>query len=116
MATTYIDTNKIPRTRVLGSGELAEILNNDLCGAKNVVGILRWLGNGEHLDARSDQHTHQLVYLMEGEATITLGARDHAVTKGAGVYLGPSESARITHAGSGPLKLFHLVVPKITPG
>ena len=113
MANTYIDTSKIPRTAVAGSGEFAEILNNDLCGANNVVGTLRWLEHGEQLEARTDAHAHQLLYLMEGEATITLNARDHRVVKGAGVYLGPSESARITHAGSGPLKLFHLVVPKV---
>ena len=113
MANTYIDTSKIPRTTLAGSGQFAQILNNDLCGAKNVVGTLRWLSDGEHLEARPDNRTHQLLYLMEGEATITLNARDHRVAKGAGVYLGPSESARITHAGTRPLKLFHLVVPKI---
>lgn len=112
MANTYIDTNKIPRKKGPGSGEFAEILNHDLCGANNVVGILRWLNDGEHLDARSNEKTHQLLYLMDGEATITLNSKDHRVAKGAGVYLGPSESARITHAGSAPLKLFHLVVPK----
>jgi len=42
MANTYIDPNKIPRTKVSGAGEFAEILNNQLCGAKNVVGRLRW--------------------------------------------------------------------------
>jgi len=51
---------------------------------------------------------------MEGEATITLNAKDHRMGKGAGIYLGPSESARIAHAGSAPLKLFHLVVPKLS--
>jgi hypothetical protein len=35
------------------------------------------------------------------------------VGKGAGVYLGPSETARVSHAGGRPLKLFHLVVPKM---
>lgn len=112
MANTYIDTNKLPRTRIPGAGEVTEVLNKELCGAKNVVGMLRWLANGESLDARSDGATNQLLYLMEGEGTITLNAKDHRVKKGAGVYLGPSESARITQAGSSPLKLFHLVVPR----
>jgi glyoxylate utilization-related uncharacterized protein len=112
MANTYIDTNRIPHKKIPGAGEVAEILNKDLCGAKNVVGMLRWLGSGDHLDAASDANTHQLLYLMEGQGTITLNAKTHAVAKGAGLYLGPSESARITQTGTAPLKLFHLVVPK----
>src|ERR1700687_1989154 len=89
MTTTFIDTNKISRTKVPGSGEFAEILNNKLCGAKNVVGTLRWLNNGEKLDVRSDNNAHQLLYLMQGEATITLNSKDHKVGKGSGVYVGP---------------------------
>lgn len=113
MAITHIDTNKIPRTAVSGSGEFAEILNSRLCGAKNVVATLHWLRNGEHLDARSDPNSHQLLYLMEGEATIILNSKEHRVGKGAGVYLGPSESARVEQWGSGTLKIFHLVVPRL---
>lgn len=113
MATTYIDTNKIPRAALPGSGEFAEIVNNQLCGAKNVVATLHWLRSGEHLDTRSDPNTHQLLYLMEGEATIVLNSEEHRVAKGAGVYLGPSEAGRVEHRGSGPLKLFHLVVPRL---
>jgi mannose-6-phosphate isomerase-like protein (cupin superfamily) len=44
---------------------------------------------------------------------ITLDGKDYEVGKGAGVYLGPSESASVRHAGAAPLKLFHLVVPKL---
>lgn len=112
MPITYIDTNEIPRTQVAASGEVAEILNNDLAGARNVVAKLHWLNSGDHLDAGPEKSAHHLLYLVEGEATITLNAQDHRVGKGAGVYLGPSEGARITHAGSAPLKLFHLVVAK----
>jgi glyoxylate utilization-related uncharacterized protein len=112
MANTYIDTNKLPHTKVPGSGEFVEVLNNALCGAKNVVGSLRWLNSGEKYEAASDAHTNQLLYLMEGEATITLDGKDHQVAKGNGIYLGPTEKARIIHRGSAPLKLFQLVVPK----
>jgi glyoxylate utilization-related uncharacterized protein len=112
MANTYIDTNTLPHTKIAGSGEYVEVLNNALCGARNVVGSLRWLHAGEKYDAVSDAKTNQLLYLMEGEATITLGGKDHQVAKGNGIYLGPSENARIAHRGSAPLKLFHLVVPK----
>ena len=112
MANTYIDTNKLPHTKVPGSGEFVEVLNNALCGARNVVGTLRWLRSGEAYDAASDARTNQLLYLMEGEATITLDAKRHEVAKGHGVYLGPSESASIAQRGTAPLKLFQLVVPK----
>jgi glyoxylate utilization-related uncharacterized protein len=113
MSLTFIDTNKVAHAKVPGSGEFAEILNKELCGAENVVGSLRWLQAGEKLDVRSDANTHQLVYLMEGEATIALDAKEHSVRKGSGVYVGPSESVAIKPAGASPLKLFHLVVPHL---
>jgi glyoxylate utilization-related uncharacterized protein len=113
MPLTFIDTNKISHGKVSGAGEFAEILNSQLCGAQNVVGSLRWLNSGEKLDVRSDTITHQLVYLMQGEAIVTLDGKDHSVKKGSGVYLGPSEFATIKQAGAAPLKLFHLVVPHI---
>src|ERR1700674_2569512 len=112
MSLTFIDTNKISHVKLPGSGEFAEILNKELCGAENVIGSLRWLNPGEKLDVRSDNNTHQLVYLMQGEATITLDSKDHNVRKGSGVYVGPSESAAIKESGTAPLKLFHLVVPR----
>jgi hypothetical protein len=112
MANTYIDTNTLPHTTVPGSGEYVEVLNNALCGARNVVGSLRWLNSGEQYDAVCDARTNQLLYLMEGEGTITLNAKAHEVAKGHGIYLGPNESARIAHRGSAPLKLLQLVVPK----
>jgi glyoxylate utilization-related uncharacterized protein len=114
MANTYIDTNRLPHTKVPGSGELVEVLNNALCGAKNVVGSLRWLNAGEKYDASCDARTNQLLYLMEGEGTITLNGKDHQVAKGNGIYLGPTESAKIAQRGSAPLKLFQLVVPKFS--
>ncbi len=111
MANTYIDTNALPRTTVPGAGEFTEVLNAALCGAKNVVGALRWLARGDQYEARSDARTHQLIYLMEGNGTITLNGQSHDVGKGAGIYLGPSESARIAQSGEATLKLFHLAVP-----
>jgi len=112
MANTYIDSNTLPRTTIAGAGEMTEVLNNRLAGAKNVVATVHWLNRGDRLNAGAPD-VHHLVYLMEGEATITLNGADHAVGKGAGVYLGPSETASIAHAGSVPLKLFHLAVPKL---
>ena len=111
MTTRYIDTNSIPQVRASGAqGAHAEILNRALCGAERAHGVLRWLSDGDSFDAASKSNAHQLIYLMAGEAVIMLDAAAYPVTKGAGVYLAPSESAQIRHAGTAPLKLFHLTV------
>jgi len=114
MTTTYIDTHQCPRVKLAGAqGTVAEIVNRELCGAENVVGMLRWLDAGERFDAELLPDRHQLIYLMEGDGVITLQNKDYEVSKGAGFYLGPLETAGIRQAGSAPLKLFHLVVPKV---
>ena len=109
--TTFIDTNKLPRVQS-PQGEFTEILNEQLVGAKNVVGTLRWLPSGETFTPETVSK-HQLVYLMEGSGRIRLADQDYQVSKGAGVYLGPSETATILAAPGAPLKLFHLVVPQL---
>ena len=111
MALTFIDTNQLPRKKTL-QGEVTEVMNRALCGAENVLGSLRWLKSGEQFKAEpSDKH--QLIYLMEGRGKINLDNKNYDVAKGAGVYLGPTESATIHAADGGSLKLFHLVVPRI---
>lgn len=113
MTTTFIKTVEQPRVKLPGEGgEVAEILNQALCGARNVLGMLRWLRAGERLEAEPLQDKHQLIYLMQGAGVITLESKDYEVARGAGVYLGPAEGASIRQAGSTPLKLLHLVVPK----
>jgi len=111
MSLTFIDTNKLPRKAAPGQGEMTEVLNQALCGAKNVVGSLRWLNAGDTFQAAASDK-HQLVYLMDGKGKIKLKGKDYDVNKGAGVYLGPSETATVEASG-GALKLFVLVVPKI---
>ena len=108
---TFIDTNKLPRVKT-PQGEVTEILNEKLEGAKNVLGTLRWLSSGEKFQADPLQK-HQLIYLMEGKGTIRLDNKDYEVAQGAGVYLGPSESATIQAGAGSTLKLFHLIVPRI---
>jgi hypothetical protein len=108
---TFIDTNKLARKQT-PEGEVTEILNRELCGAKNVVAALRWLKSGEKFNTEA-LDKHQLLYLMEGEGNIHLDNKNYDVSKGAGVYLGPSESATIQPAAGASLKLLHLVVPKI---
>ena len=111
MALTFTDTSKLPRIQT-AHGEETEILNNALQGAKNVVGTLRWLKDGEKFAAAASDK-HQLLYLMEGKAVIHLDSKDYDVAKGAGVYLGPKDSATIQAPAGASVKLFHLVVPQI---
>jgi mannose-6-phosphate isomerase class I len=108
---TFIDTNQIPHKRT-PQGEVAEVLNRELCGAKNVLGMLRWLKSGEKFRVEATDR-HQLLYLMEGNGSIHLDNKDYAVSKGAGVFLGPSETATIQAGEGASVKLFHLVVPRI---
>jgi len=108
---TFIDTNALPRVKT-PQGEVTEILNQQLAGARNVLGTLRWLSPGERFEAEP-LAKHQLIYLMEGRGQIRLDHKDYDVSRGAGVYLGPSETATIQAAASSGLKLFHLVVPHI---
>jgi hypothetical protein len=109
--TTFINTNELPRIKG-PQGEFTEILNGPLEGAKNVLGTLRWLSSSETF-AAEPLDKHQLIYLMEGKGVIRLNNQDVEVTRGAGVYLGPSESATLRAADGASMKLFHLIVPRI---
>jgi len=113
--TTFIDTGTCQRVSVeeLG-GEVAEIVNRQLCGAKDVVAMLRWLTAGQTFVAAAQANTHQLIYVMAGEGVIGLDGTDYPVTQGAGVYLEPDESATVAHAGAGETKLLHLLVPIVS--
>ena len=112
MSLTFIDTNKLPKIASTGQGEVTEVLNEALCGARNVHGSVRWLKSAETFKP-DVADKHQLIYLMEGKGCIRLNNRDYEVEKGAGVYLGPSEIATIQAGRGATLKLFHLVIPRI---
>src|SRR5438105_1976258 len=109
--TIFIDTNTLPRLKT-PQGEVTEVLNSALAGAKNVLGALRWLKSGETFTADAGDK-HQLIYLMDGSGSMTLENKSHDVGKGMGVYLGPAETAAIRAADGSSLKLFHLIVPQI---
>ncbi len=112
--TTFIDTTKCARIKLADAqGEEAEIVNRALCGAENVVAKLRWLEAGDDLAIAPLGETHQLVYLIEGEGVIQLDGKDYAIANGAGLYLGPEESARLRQAGTSAAKFLHLVVPVV---
>ena len=50
---------------------------------------------------------------MDGKGRIRLDSKDYDVEKGAGIYLGPDETATISAPAGASLKLFHLIVPRI---
>ena len=114
MSLTFIKTNECSRQVTAGSGASAEILNDALCGAKNVLAKLHWLNGSDKLKANAKAGTHELLYLMEGNAVITLNQKDYPVTKGAGVYLGPNEAADIKPDGKTDIKILQLIVPETT--
>ena len=113
MSLTFIETNKLPKQPSTGHGEVTEVLNQALCGAKNVHGSLRWLKSAETFKADA-VGKHQLIYLMDGKGSIKLNDKTYDVEKGGGVYLGPTESASFQAANGASLKLFHLVVPQFS--
>jgi hypothetical protein len=112
MPLTFIDTNRLPKQSSTGQGEVVEVLNSVLCGAQNVHGSVRYLKSGETFEP-DEVAKHQLIYLMDGKGRIRLDDRDYDVEKGAGIYLGPAETATISATGGAALKLFHLIVPQI---
>jgi len=112
MSLTFIDTNRLPKKASAGHGEVVEVLNEALCGAHNVHGSVRWLKHGDTF-APEVNDKHQLIYLMEGKGRVRLDGQNYGVEKGAGVYLGPSETATIEAIDGASLKLFHLIVPRI---
>ncbi len=113
MATTFIKTGNCLRKAVPGAGETAEVLNEALCGAKNVLAKLHWLNGGDKLQTTGEAATHHLIYVMDGEGVITLNGKDYPMKKGAGVYFGQNETTVVRPAGQGPIKLFHLAVPQV---
>jgi hypothetical protein len=112
MSLTFIDTNKLSKKTTAGHGEFIEVLNQALCGAQNVHGSVRWLKSAESFEPEAIDR-HQLIYLMDGKGSIKLDTGSYDVESGAGVYLGPRETATIRPAAGASLKLFHLVVPRI---
>jgi hypothetical protein len=112
MPLTFIDTNKLAKTASAGHGEFTEVLNEALCGAQNVLGSVRWLTAGDSFAPKAVER-HQLIYLMDGKGSIRLENKSYDVERGAGVYLGPGETATIRPADGASLKLFHLIVPQI---
>ena len=111
MSLTFIDTNRLAK-KATSQGKIAEVLNQELCGAKNVQGSLRWLAASESFTTDAADK-HQLIYVMDGKGRIRLNNKVYDVEKGGGIYLGPAETATIEAKAGEPMKLFHLVVRQI---
>lgn len=95
---TFIDTAACER-KSLEQGEAAEVESKALCGAEQMTAHLRWLGEGEHFDAKPLSGSRQLLYMLEGAGVVTLWGKDYEV--------GPGEGANLR--GAGALKAFHLI-------
>ncbi len=107
---TFVDTGACERKSLgEGRGEAAEVVNQSLCGAEQISASLRWLGEGDRLEAAPLSGSHQLIYMMEGNGVVSLDGKDYDVGPGAGLYLAPGESAALRGAGGGTLKAFHLI-------
>ncbi len=113
MAITHIRTADCPRKRLgIGEGLVASIVEEGACGTRNMMAKLRYLKDDDRFDIVPLPGTHQLVYFMDGEGAITLEGKTYNVTKGAGIYLGPTETAYFEPRGEGILEFFHMIVPE----
>lgn len=107
---TFIDTGARERKNLGGGqGEVAEVVNQEICGAEQISASLRWLGKGDSFEAAPIAGSHQLLYMMEGKGVVTLEGKEYDVSPGTGLYLAPGESASLRGSGGGALKAFHLV-------
>lgn len=113
--TTFIDTTACERVSAKDmQGEYAEIINKELCGADNVIAMLRWIKDGQKFNAESLLDTYQVLYLLEGDATASLNGKDYEISTGMGVYLESEETTSISQRGTKTLKILHLIVPKLS--
>ena len=107
---TFIDTGACERKNLgKGLGEAAEVVSKEICGAEQMSAHLRWLGTGDRFEAEALAGSHQILYLMEGTGSAILEGTEYDVGPGAGLYLGPGESAGLRATGEGTLKVFHLI-------
>jgi hypothetical protein len=107
----HINTEKLGRVASGDSGTETVVLSSELCGARNVRGLLRWMTPGDWLDAAPLPASRQLLYIMEGKGVFHLDGKQYPAGSGTGLYLGLGEGARLDHAGEATLKVFHLIVP-----
>ena len=108
---TIINSNTAESRRV-ESGTETTLCSPGLCGSKNLTVYKRTIFAGRqfNLQAVNDYH---LVYVMRSSAKgfVHFKNETHDAEEGAGVLLGPSETARF-QASESNLELLHMVAPK----
>ena len=109
--TLFIDTNKLPRVKT-PQGEATEILNQQLAGAKNVLGTLRWLKSGEKFDAGPSRKAP--AHLPDGRPRAASSSTTRITTcPKVWASTWARQNPRPSRATGASVKIFHLVVPQI---
>src|SRR3989449_7315195 len=108
---TIINSNTAEARRV-ESGTEVTLCSPGFCGSKNLTVYKRTIFAGRRLDVLAANEYH-LVYVIATptKGIIRFNNQLHDAEEGAGVLLGPSESARFEASGSN-LELLHMIVPK----
>jgi mannose-6-phosphate isomerase-like protein (cupin superfamily) len=108
----YIDTDTCEEVHLDDAqGTVKEIMNASLCGASSGTATLRRLSPGEEVTIAGLPQSVQLLYVIEGNALLTLKGRPYPVTPGAGVYLDRNESIHVAQEGTEEAHILHLIVP-----
>src|SRR2546425_8899326 len=108
---TIVDSTTAEARRV-ESGTEVTLCSPGFCGSKNLTVYKRTIFAGRRLDVLAANEYH-LVYVIATptKGIIRFNNHLHDAEEGAGVLLGPSESARFEAPGSN-LELLHMIVPK----
>ena len=107
---TIVNSNTAEARRV-ESGTEVTLCSPGYCGSRNLTVYKRTIFAGRRLDVPAANDYH-LVYVIASptKGIIRFNNQLHDAEEGAGVLLGPSESARFEAPGSN-LELLHMIVP-----
>ncbi|MGM0432553.1 MAG: AraC family ligand binding domain-containing protein [Spirochaetota bacterium] len=108
----YIDTKACEKIALgKAQGVVAEIMNKELCGAETGIASLRWLGTEERFQTPENFPGIQLLYIIEGEASVSLAGNHYDLEKGSGVYLEQNETVSVQNLQQEVLNILHIEVP-----
>src|SRR6187455_468972 len=109
---TVINISNRTSTPIAG-GRTTAVLRSGEHGTRAEVAVAEIEPGKTYQSGRSDKT--RVVYLLEGDATIThtsaSGAARHSAHRRTGIYLEPGEEAAVAASGS-PLRLLLVTVPK----
>lgn len=107
----YIDTKECEKIVLENAqGVVSEIMNKALCGAEKGTASLRWLREEEAFQTAEDFPGIQLLYIIEGTASVSLAGRRYDLEKGAGVFLEKNETVSIKNSQQEVLNMLHIKV------